>query len=81
MTCTRCHGLMVNEHLIDMEASDGEMWACTRRCVNCGHRDDAVITQHRRAQTKLRVVPLETMTSPAEMVVAWNPDSVEPLAA
>lgn len=41
MSCTRYQGLMLQEHLIDMEAGYGEMWSLSRRCVNCGHRDDA----------------------------------------
>ena len=43
MTCTRCQGLLLEEHMIDMEAGYGEMWSRGWRCVNCGHRDDAVV--------------------------------------
>jgi hypothetical protein len=46
MSCIRCQGLMLEEHLIDMEAGYGEMWSRSSRCVNCGHRDDAVIQHH-----------------------------------
>ncbi len=81
MNCVRCHGLMLTEHLMDLEASDGEMWACTWRCVNCGHREDAVIAQHRRARTEQSLRRLETLAAPAEMVAAREPDAVEPLAA
>lgn len=50
MTCSRCCGLMVETQVLDMEGTYGEMWATSRRCVNCGHVHDAVIEQHRRAQ-------------------------------
>ena len=50
MTCSRCCGLMVETQVLDMEAAYGEMWATSRRCVNCGHVYDVVIEQHRRAQ-------------------------------
>lgn len=50
MTCSRCCGLMVDTQVLDMEGAYGEMWATSRRCVNCGHVHDAVIEQHRRTQ-------------------------------
>ena len=56
MTCSRCCGLMVETHVLDMEAAYGEMWATSRRCVNCGHVYDAVIEQHRRAQQQKALV-------------------------
>lgn len=52
MTCTRCQGLMLEEQMIDMEAAYGEMWSVSARCVNCGHRDDAVMQQHRQQHAK-----------------------------
>ena len=54
MHCTRCQGLMLEEHMIDMEAGYGEMWSRSSRCVNCGHRDDAVLQQHHQR----RVMPM-----------------------
>lgn len=50
MTCTRCQGLMVDDQLFDMEGAYGEMWTTSRRCLNCGEVQDAVIAQHRRLQ-------------------------------
>jgi uncharacterized Zn finger protein len=50
MTCSRCCGLMIETQVLDMEGAYGEMWATSRRCMNCGHVHDAVIEQHRRAQ-------------------------------
>lgn len=81
MNCARCHGLMLKEHLMDLEASYGEMWALAWRCVNCGHRDDAVMQQHRRAHTRGSVVHLNGAAAREDTVAAWEPDSVEPLAA
>ena len=81
MNCGRCHGLMLEEHLLDLEANYGEMWACTWRCVNCGHRDDAVMQQHRQAQTAQRMVRLEALATREEREVPCEPDAVEPLAA
>ena len=43
---------MLEEHLIDMEGGYGEMWSVSTRCVNCGHRDDAVIQHHRQLFAK-----------------------------
>lgn len=47
MTCSRCCGLLVEAQVLDMEGAYGEMWATSRRCVNCGHVHDSVIEQHR----------------------------------
>lgn len=79
MTCTRCEGLMLEEHMIDMEGGYGEMWSRSWRCFNCGHRDDAVIKQHRQLPAK------SFMVSPHAVIVQERdesiPESVEPLAA
>jgi len=80
MNCVRCHGLMLEEHMLDLGANHGEMWACVWRCVNCGHRDDAVMQQHRQAQTAQRVGCLEAVATREESA-AGKPDSVAPLAA
>lgn len=77
MTCIRCQGLMLAETLVDMEAGYHEMWSRTWRCVNCGHRADAVMQQHRRAGIEKHRGGLTL----AEPVVAYEPNSVEPLAA
>ena len=50
MTCSRCCGLMVEDHLLDMEGAYGEMWTTSLRCMNCGHVHDSVIAQNRLAQ-------------------------------
>jgi uncharacterized Zn finger protein len=50
MHCLRCQGLMIEEHLLDMEGAFGEMWTTSLRCMNCGHVHDSVIEQHRVAR-------------------------------
>jgi C4-type Zn-finger protein len=85
MSCIRCQGLMLEEHLIDMEAGYGEMWSRSSRCVNCGHRDDAVIQHHRRLPANHIVVTPSAATVQETVELSWesemNPESVESLAA
>ena len=50
MTCSRCCGLMVETHVLDMEGGYGEMWATSLRCVNCGRIYDSVIEENRLAR-------------------------------
>lgn len=50
MTCSRCHGLMVREPLLDFEGTYGHMWTNGYRCMNCGNVHDTVIEQHRLAK-------------------------------
>jgi len=50
MTCVRCQGLMVEDHFLDMEGGYGEMWARSRRCMNCGYVCDPVIEHNRLAR-------------------------------
>ena len=50
MSCSRCHGFMLKDHLLDMEGGLGEMWAQCWRCTSCGAVHDAVIEQNRRAR-------------------------------
>jgi hypothetical protein len=52
MTCSRCHGLMVREHLLDFEGTYGHMWTNGYRCMNCGNVHDPVIEQHRLAKVQ-----------------------------
>jgi len=47
MTCSRCQGHMIEDHLLDFEGGYGEMWAQSWRCVNCGAVHDPVIGQNR----------------------------------
>jgi uncharacterized Zn finger protein len=58
MYCSRCQGLMLEEHLLDMEGAFGEMWTTSLRCMNCGHFHDSLIEQNRLArQKKLVALP------------------------
>ena len=57
MRCSRCHGLMLNDHLLDMGGRLGEMWAQSWRCANCGGLHDAVIEQNRLAREANVSVP------------------------
>jgi len=50
MTCSRCQGLLVEDHLFDFEGCYGQMWAASVRCMNCGYIHDSVIAQIRRPQ-------------------------------
>jgi hypothetical protein len=52
-------GLMIEEHLLDMAGQYGQMWACSLRCVNCGHVHDSVTEQHRLARQE-QVVALHS---------------------
>lgn len=50
MKCTRCQGLMVEDHLLDIQESLGPMWIKSWRCVACGNIVDPLILKHRTAQ-------------------------------
>lgn len=56
MNCSRCQGLMAEDHLLDFEGGYREMWATSWRCLNCGHVYDAVVEQNRLAQQEMVVV-------------------------
>lgn len=81
MTCTRCEGLMLEEHMIDMEGGYGEMWSRSWRCFNCGHRDDALIQQHRQRQARPILVSPPAMTATEVVDLVWESVSIESLAA
>ena len=61
MSCTRCMGLMVQDHLLDFHGTSGHMWTKSWRCMNCGYVHDAVTAQNRQAMPKpvLTVVSAE----------------------
>lgn len=50
MKCTRCQGLMIEDHFLDFEGTLGHMWTNAYRCMNCGNVHDSVIAQHRLAR-------------------------------
>ncbi|MBH0202280.1 MAG: hypothetical protein HP496_08300 [Nitrospira sp.] len=47
MTCTRCSGLMVADHFLDMQESWVPMWMRGLRCVACGNIEDPLIHYNR----------------------------------
>lgn len=47
MTCIRCCGLMVVDHLLDMQESHLPMWMRGFRCVACGNIEDPLIRSNR----------------------------------
>ncbi|MEY4528801.1 MAG: hypothetical protein RL768_2520 [Nitrospirota bacterium] len=46
-TCTRCGGLMVVEHYIDLQDDTGQIGLTAWRCMSCGEVIDPVILQNR----------------------------------
>jgi len=56
MKCTRCQGLMIEDHCLDFEGTYGHMWAKAHRCMNCGNVHDSVIEQHRLAKPQPALV-------------------------
>lgn len=46
-TCTRCGGLMVQEHCLDLFRSTSELECAALRCIQCGDIIDAVILRNR----------------------------------
>ncbi len=81
MTCTRCEGLMLEEHMIDMEGGYGEMWSRSWRCFNCGHRNDALMQQHRQRHVRPIVVSPQVVMEAEPIDLSWESESVESLAA
>jgi hypothetical protein len=47
MKCARCSGLMVADHLLDMQESYVPMWMLGLRCVACGNIEDPLIHYNR----------------------------------
>jgi len=50
MRCTKCEGLMVTDHLLDIRESTIPMWMRGWRCVACGNIVDPLILRHRMIQ-------------------------------
>lgn len=45
--CTRCGGLMVVEHYMDLQDDTGQISMTALRCTSCGEVIDSVILQNR----------------------------------
>lgn len=48
MTCTRCNGLMVEDHFLDPLGTMGFTWMKGWHCVNCGHVADPLAEANRQ---------------------------------
>jgi hypothetical protein len=70
MTCTRCSGLMIVDHLLDMQESYLPMWMPALRCLTCGNIVDPnivdpLIHYHRTARRVRRATRLASkLTKP-----------------
>ena len=60
MRCTKCSGLMVVDHLLDMKESYLPMWMQALRCLTCGNIVDPLIHFHRATQQAQRARRLTT---------------------
>jgi len=69
MKCTRCCGLMVMDHLLDMQESYVPMWMRGLRCVTCGNIEDPLIHQHRIVQRARRANRLTRRLASAKRVL------------
>jgi hypothetical protein len=47
MKCARCSGLLVVDHLLDMQESYLPMWMRGLRCIACGNIEDPLIHYNR----------------------------------
>lgn len=74
MQCTRCEGLMVTDHLLDMQESYGPMWMRGWRCVSCGNVVDPLIQRNRMRQNSLGarapVASIEAQPSGLDKLIA-----------
>lgn len=74
MRCSKCAGLMVSDHMIDIRESSLPMWRRGWRCVACGNIVDPLILRHRMIQeagaTRLLSIPASEATyrKPAKAV-------------
>ncbi|MGE3152717.1 MAG: hypothetical protein AB7G48_05545 [Nitrospiraceae bacterium] len=72
MKCARCHGLMIEDHLLDIRESLGPLWIKSWRCVACGNIVDPLILKHRTAQASQvsRLVIVDVPEQQPEVEVA-----------
>lgn len=59
MNCSRCHGLMVGDDLLDIRESYLPMWMRGQRCISCGNIVDPVIDRNRTSQRSVAVRQLD----------------------
>ncbi len=63
MKCSRCCGLMVSDHLLDMNESYLPMWMQALRCLACGNIVDPLIHYHRTVQPTQRPTQLASRSA------------------
>ena len=80
-TCTRCQGLMLEEHRIEMDGGDGEVWSFSWCCVSCGHQDEAVLQQPLQQQVKSVPFSPHTVTAQEAFGVPWESEEIQLVAA
>jgi len=80
-TCTRCQGLMLEEHRIDMNGGDGEVWSFSWCCFSCGSGDEAILQQPLQQQVKPVAVSPHTLMAQEAFGVPWESEEIQPLAA
>jgi len=68
MTCTRCSGLMVVDHMLDMQESYLPMWMQAHRCLACGNIVDPTIHHQRMLRRTRRAKRLTTRLALAKKV-------------
>lgn len=62
MECSRCGGLMVVDHYIDMQNS-GDLWLRAWRCVACGDvMDPEILRQRQRRRAQAAVAAPEPVS-------------------
>ena len=69
MTCARCSGLMVIDHMLDMQESYLPMWLQAHRCLACGNIVDPMIHHHRMLRRARRANRLATRLALAKKVL------------
>lgn len=69
MHCSRCKGMMVVDHFIDMEDDTGHLWLRAWRCIQCGHVVDPA-TARRRSRLERVVGTLSKKWTRQDEVVA-----------
>lgn len=80
-TCTRCQGLIREEHKIEMDGGDGEMWSFSWHCLSCGYRDETILQQPLQQQVKPVAASPHTVMAQEVFGVPWESEELKPLAA
>ncbi len=73
MNCSRCHGLMVGDDLVDIRESYAPMWIRSLRCISCGNIVDPTISRNRK--TRQSDVARKTAAPEAMPVMAGHAEA------